>query len=672
MRCGILVFTLCLASSLAAQNLPIVPTTTLIAETSNNTSAADTFAGQTNGNVAAGNVSKVDIHSLLYAGATTKIYAHFMPWWGDPRHITVGYNSHDPVQIHRQITDMISRGVNGTIIDWYGPADFTDATAKLVMAEAEQHPGFTFAIMIDKGAIGLSPCSGCNPQQTLVSLIQYIEKTYVPSPSYMLEDRRPVITNFDLDLFYTVDWVAAGAAATTNPHFIFQHKNGFTHPASGGSYSWVIVNVTDEGMEYLSQFYAAGMAAPLEETIGAAYKGFNDSLASWGSGRIMDQRCGQTWLDTFDKVNSLYSSTNQLEALQLVTWNDYEEATEIETGIDNCVSVSASLSASVLNWQISGNENTVDHYVVYVSSDGNALMPLDTLATGSATLDLCGYSLANGDYSVFVQAIGKPTMRNQMSAVVRYTAQCSNGSGSGGSGSGGSGSGGSGSGGSGSGGSGSGGSGSGGSGSGGSGSGGSGSGGSGSGGSGSGSSGSGGSGGQQTATISATPAALALQWGQSGTASVTVTGSLQESTSLSCSNLPAGVTCSFSPSSIPPGSSSVASTLTISTQSASAKLRYPAGSPRALYAVFFPTFGVAGLAITGSLFSRKRVWKLLMLGLLAIFVCVLSSCGGGSTAPVVQNASNMPTAPAAQSYTIAVNASYGTQQTSTQIVLTLK
>jgi hypothetical protein len=144
---------------------------------------------------------------------------------------------------------------------------------------------------------------------------------------------------------------------------------------------------------------------------------------------------------------------------------------------------------------------------------------------------------------------------------------------------------------------------------------------------------------------------------------------LQESISLSCSNLPAGVTCSFSPSSIPPGSSSVASTLTISTRSMSAALRYPAGNARALYAVFFPTFGVAGLAVTGSLFSRKRVWKLLMLGSLAVSVCVLSSCGGGVAAPAVQNATNVA---AAQFYTIAVMGSYGSQQTSTQIALTLK
>ena len=39
-----------------------------------------------------------------------------------------------------------------------------------------------------------------------------------------------------------------------------------------------------------------------------------------------------------------YNSGKQLPALQLVTWNDYEEGTEIESGIDNCFSLSASVS----------------------------------------------------------------------------------------------------------------------------------------------------------------------------------------------------------------------------------------------------------------------------------------------------------------------------------------
>src|SRR5439155_5872948 len=107
--------------------------------------------------------------------------------------------------------------------------------------------------------------------------------------------------------------------------------------------------------------------APQEYTIGGVYKGFNDTLASWGSNRITGQQCGQTWLQTFAKVNSFYNSGKQLDALQLVTWNDYEEGTEIESGIDNCFSVSAKMSGTALQWNITGNENTIDHYVVYIS-----------------------------------------------------------------------------------------------------------------------------------------------------------------------------------------------------------------------------------------------------------------------------------------------------------------
>ncbi len=93
---------------------------------------------------------------------------------------------------------------------------------------------------------------------------------------------------------------------------------------------------------------------PKEETIGAAYKGFNDTLASWGSNRIMNQQCGQTWLETFSKINSMYNSGKPLPYLQLVTWNDYEEATEIESGIDNCLTVSASAAANSLQWSVNG------------------------------------------------------------------------------------------------------------------------------------------------------------------------------------------------------------------------------------------------------------------------------------------------------------------------------
>ncbi len=144
----LLASTFCLASPSY-----VVPTTTLAAQTSNNTSAANAFKTQSNNNRGAGNISKVDVHTLLYPGATTKIYAHFMGWFGGSSHMNVGYSSTDPTQVKNQIDDLVSRGIDGVIIDWYGPNDGTDQATQLVMAQAETHPGFTFAIMIDAGAI---------------------------------------------------------------------------------------------------------------------------------------------------------------------------------------------------------------------------------------------------------------------------------------------------------------------------------------------------------------------------------------------------------------------------------------------------------------------------------------------------------------------------------------
>jgi hypothetical protein len=414
----------CLVASTCVATDFVVPTTTLAAQTGNNTSAAPTFVTQSNGNLGAGNVSKVDVHSLLYSGETTKIYAHLLLWFGPSNHMNVGYSSNDPNQIHRQITDMISRGIDGVIVDWYGPNNSIDAATKLVMAEAENHPGFSFAIMVDQGAIEWDSCSGCSPQQALIRQLQYIEQTYFPSPAYMTLEGRPVLTNFNIDSSYSVDWIAVNAALSSQPVFLFQNNEGFTHVLSGGSYSWVMPTISDYGIPYLANFYDAGLPLTAEETVGAAYKGFNDTLAAWGSNRIMNQQCGQTWLATFSEINGIYNSGTQLPALQLVTWNDYEEGTEIESGISNCLTVSASLLGNVLQWTVQGDSRTIDHYVVYISADGQNLMPLTSLDPEVTSDNLCRTGVPNGTYTMYVQAVGKPSMANAMSGPVKVYASC--------------------------------------------------------------------------------------------------------------------------------------------------------------------------------------------------------------------------------------------------------
>jgi hypothetical protein len=555
--------TLCSASSY------VVPTTTLSAQTSNNTSAANTFSSQTNGNRGAGNVSKVDVHSLLYSGATTKVYAHLLLWFGGSNHMNIGYSSTDAAQVKRQIDDMVSRGIDGVIIDWYGPNNSIDDGTKLVMAEAESHPGFTFALMIDKGAIEWDSCSGCSPQQALVNQLQYIEHTYFSSPAYMTRQGQPVVTNFDVDLSYSVDWNAANAALSTHPVFLFQNNSGFTHTLSDGSYAWVMPTTTDYGQAYLSSFYNTGNALPGRQVVGATYKGFNDTLASWGSNRIMKQQCGQTWLQTFAEISNLYNSGKQLTDLQLVTWNDYEEGSEIESGIDNCLSLAPSVSGGTLQWNISGDESTVDHYTVYISSDGQNLMPLTDLTTGLRSLNLCGFPIPNGSYKLFVQAVGKPTLANQITGAITYNSACGIAPPPPPS--------------------------------------------------------------VTFAASPSAITIVAGQSGKFTVTAKPQSGAFNSTILLSCAGIPSSLNCSFSPAAITPGSGGAASTLTISAAAVTAENLPERHNAIPINAGWLLPFGIAGFALVGTVPSRRKAHLLALIAVVGLGMAG-SSCGGNSIA----------------------------------------
>lgn len=586
----------------------IVPTTTLFAQTANNTSAANSFQSQSNGNLGANNVSKVDVHTLLYSGTTTKVFAHMLLWFGSSGHMNIGYSSTNPTQVQNQIDDMVSRGINGVVIDWYGPNNSIDQATQLVMNAAEQHPGFTFAIMIDAGAVKQNMCSGCSAQQTLTNLLQYVEQKYFTSSAYFTIDGQPVVTNFNIDIEYSINWNALNASVSTHPRFLFQDNQGFTHTLSDGSYSWVMPQISNSGISYLSSFYGTGLAHSNLETVGATYKGFNDSLASWGSGRIMNQQCGQTWLQTFNEANSLYNSGNQLPYMQIVTWNDYEEATETESGIDNCFSLTPSISGSTLQWSISGDENTVDHYNAYISTDGQNLMTLTQTDPGDRSINLCSFPIPAGSYQLFVQAVGKPSMANRMPSPVSYSPTCLPAT-------------------------------------------------------------TGSSTSSTSTSFTASPDAITVAPGQS--ANVIVSANSQAAPnngtiSLSCDYLPANLYCSFSPATITPGSGTATSTLTIRSGSTTAA-NLPHQNSVPIYAGWLLSFGAVGFLFMGNRqTSRRLLLALLAFGLVG-GTMLTSSCGGGGGSK-----SSSQSSAAATTYTVSVLGSSGSTQMSAPVVVNLQ
>jgi hypothetical protein len=404
-------------------------TTTLTAETANNTSAADTFVGQPNGNVTAGNVSKVPIRTLLYSGATSRIYSHLMPWFGFGNHVDVGYVSNDLLQVRKQVDDMISRGLDGVIIDWYGRGDgkreypYYDQASQEVMHEAESHPGFTFALMEDAGSLNYCGRPHCDVTGSLIEDLNYAERIYEHSSAYLHYKNRPVVFFFG-DSAYNIDWRRVRSKAAGNPIFVFRNAGGFTHPEAEGAFSWVSpikahsdVKLSQDrmGLSYLDNFYRTATAHHDSYAVATGYKGFNDSIALWDANRIMGQQCGQIWLKSVADINAQFSVDNQISAIQLVTWNDYEEGTEFESGVDNCLDVSASAHNTSIFWRVNGDTSTVDHFMIFVSQDGDNLMPVADLAPEQTSLDLASFGLEAGKYVVFVKAVAKPSLTNRMS-----------------------------------------------------------------------------------------------------------------------------------------------------------------------------------------------------------------------------------------------------------------
>jgi hypothetical protein len=311
---------------------------------------------------------------------------------------------------------MQRRGIDGAIIAWYGAGMIEDMVTQQLRVQSELHPGFQFAVMIDKGAITWHSCAGCGPTDALIAHLNYIADTYYSSPAYLRINGQPVVVEFALEA-YSIDWNRVYSSVRGNPYIVFRNVTGMSRPGQG-AYAWG----PSQELSYNDWFYQQALKYPAKSIMGGASKGFNDALASWTQNRYIDQQCGMTWLNTMEQVNKYYSATNPLAMLQLITWNDYEEGTALETGIDNCLSVNASVSGGLLTWGLAGpgSEATIDHYEVFLSPDGNNLAKLADLPVGSRSYSLSATKFAPGDYTAFVKAVGKPNIRNQMSAGVAY------------------------------------------------------------------------------------------------------------------------------------------------------------------------------------------------------------------------------------------------------------
>jgi hypothetical protein len=366
------------------------------------------------------------------------------------------------------MNDMHRRGFNGVVVDWYGPTlnGYDQVSQKIksnlvARCSGPQTCPLYMALMEDQGAFTWTKCptngGGVSvTQQTncltnaIESDLDYMNSNYFGSNAYLKVNGamqisaagRPVVFFFMCEACFTnptPNWSTVWNNVATHvqnyaggaPLFIYENGGGFTHATTDGAFGWTNWwGTTDNyGFTYLDNYYDTSVNYGALLPIGAAWKGFNDSHAPWvgSTPRIMQQQCGNTFLQSVRQLthNSDWGSGNPLPFLGVVTWNDYEEGTEIETGVDNCLSLSASVSGSTLSWapkfsSSAGSESTVHHYVVYDSTNTSNLVQIASVSAGTHSLNLSKFSLASGTHVLYINAVGQPSIKNHMSGGIVY------------------------------------------------------------------------------------------------------------------------------------------------------------------------------------------------------------------------------------------------------------
>lgn len=297
---------------------------------------------------------------------STKLYVHYMPWfeskevsgsWGmhwtmankNPDNIDdsgkreiashfyplIGpYDSSDNVVLEYHLLLMKYAGIEGVLVDWYGSRSsggdgITKATEALL--NAAERIGMEIAIVYEDR----NNLDGATSADQMVDWgkddMKYLEENFFNRKCYAKVDNKPLLMCFGPIALNSSDysdspskWTKIFSVLNTKPYFMVLYgKAGNAKDDNNDNvsseFTWV-----DAGN---SSFYP-GLAEKYGKYMASAYPGFWDYYeeGGWGSSiNNIPYRDGDELKEQLQAVKD-----NNAPILQLVTWNDFGEGTQIE------------------------------------------------------------------------------------------------------------------------------------------------------------------------------------------------------------------------------------------------------------------------------------------------------------------------------------------------------
>jgi len=304
----------------------------------------------------------ISTSSQLFASAPDSrplILAHYMPWfeakpvsqnWGwhwtmnhfNPDSIVEGkaeiashfhpligpYDSSDPHVLEYQLLTMKLAGIDGVIVDWYGLTDFRDyailhrnTTRLLETAERFKmkfiicYEDQTIPALVDAQRI-----TAMDRVTHAAKEIEWLEKYWFKSPSYVQLDGKPVLLSFGQTGLTNEEWSECLKRSGVDVCYFSQQQR---RRAAIGAFDWP---TPTEPLIAFERFHDSSQDWSF--AIPVAFPRFVDIYAeanvSKSYGRMNDDN-GQSFRMMLERAIKSNASL-----IQIATWNDWGEGTMIE------------------------------------------------------------------------------------------------------------------------------------------------------------------------------------------------------------------------------------------------------------------------------------------------------------------------------------------------------
>jgi len=264
------------------------------------------------------------------------------------------YDSSDPAVLEYHVLLMKLGGIDGLIVDWYGPDNYYDYEINnqrtLDILAYAQKAGLKFSLCYEDATIRAEISGGCmngvcvsdsNSIAHAQSEMLYLQDNFFGCINYLQWQDRPVLLNFGPQYFKTsANWSSIfSVLEPSNVPAFFTEDNNLS-PAANGAFDWPPMRLSRKHSQslaepvlsdaalngYLDSFDATAKSWPAY--VSTAFPRFHDIYAQAGRGAsygYLDDQSGNTLRETLSRA-----MTNASAFIQVATWNDYGEGTVIE------------------------------------------------------------------------------------------------------------------------------------------------------------------------------------------------------------------------------------------------------------------------------------------------------------------------------------------------------